>query len=115
LGFGLFGFPLHERLIDENGDHTLLDRMAPFRDRHSEKYKVRYYGLFSLGLRDRLASLREQLDGLQPNQPAVDEESQAIDQPTDHRLCPACGQIMQRKKTIPAYEYKLHISLAPSA
>jgi hypothetical protein len=68
--------------------------------------KVRYYGFFSPGLRDRLASLREQLDGLQLNQPAIDEDSQVIDQPTDHRLCPVCGQIMKKLKTIPAQVQK---------
>ena len=69
--------------------------------------KVRYYGFFSPGLRARLASLRTQLDRLQPDQPSSDDaDPQAIEQPMDHLLCPSCGQDMQKKKTIPAYEHK---------
>jgi hypothetical protein len=69
--------------------------------------RVRYYGFFSPGLRTRLASLRTQLGSLQPDQPApADGDSQAVDQSTDHPLCPACGQVMQKMKTIPAYEHK---------
>jgi len=65
--------------------------------------RVRYYGFFSPGLRTRLASLRTQLDGLQPNQTAIDGDHQPIDQPKNHLLCPSCGQVMQKKKSIPAY------------
>jgi hypothetical protein len=68
--------------------------------------KVRYYGFFSPGLHSRLASLRTQLDGLQPIQPAIDRDPQSIDPPSGHLLCPSCGQVMQKKKTIPAYERK---------
>jgi hypothetical protein len=68
--------------------------------------KVRYYGFFSPGLRTRLTSLRTQLDGLQPSQPVVAEEVQSSDPPIDHLLCPACGQVMQKKKIMPAYVHK---------
>lgn len=68
--------------------------------------KVRYYGFFSPGLRPRLASLRAQLSRLQPDQPTVDGDPQPIDPPASHLLCPACGQVMKKMKTIPAYEHK---------
>ena len=68
--------------------------------------KVRYFGFFSSGLRSRLASLRTQLDGVQLNQPAGDRDSQPSPPPTDHLLCPACGQIMQKTKTLPADVHK---------
>jgi hypothetical protein len=68
--------------------------------------KVRYYGFFSPGLRNRLTSLRAQIDRLQPDQPSIDTESQTDDQHTDHLLCPACGQVMRKMKTIPADEHK---------
>jgi hypothetical protein len=68
--------------------------------------KVRYYGFFSPGLRTRLASLLAQLSRLQSNQPSIDRASQTGDQLTDHLLCPSCGQVMQKKKTILAYEHK---------
>jgi hypothetical protein len=68
--------------------------------------KVRYYGFFSPGLRARLASLRSQLDGLQPSLPAGDRDSQSIALPTDRLLCPSCGQVMQKMKIIPAYVHK---------
>jgi hypothetical protein len=60
--------------------------------------KVRYYGFFSPGLRTRLASLRAQLDRLQPNHPSIDREQRKGDQHTDYLLCPSCGQIMQKRK-----------------
>jgi hypothetical protein len=69
--------------------------------------KVRYYGFFSPGLRPRLAQLREQLDRADPQLDAHtnDSQSQVSEQP-DYLLCPACGQIMQKLKRIPAYAEK---------
>lgn len=69
--------------------------------------KVRYYGFFSPGLRTRLAQVRAQLDSPQPQPDAhpIDSQSQVRDQP-NHMLCPVCGQIMQKLKTVPAYEHK---------
>jgi hypothetical protein len=69
--------------------------------------KVRYYGFLSPGLRNRLASLRTQLERWQPDQPSsTGGDPQTIYQPVDHPVCPACGQVMQKMKTIPAYEHK---------
>jgi hypothetical protein len=68
--------------------------------------KIRYYCFLSPGLRTRLAILRAQWDELLPNQPAGDSDPQSIDPPKYHLLSPSCGQVMQKKKTIPAYEYK---------
>jgi len=64
--------------------------------------KVRYYGLFSPGLRARLAHLRTQLEAVQPLECARDNQSQAHEGLTDLLPCPVCGQIMQKLKTIPA-------------
>jgi hypothetical protein len=63
--------------------------------------KVRYYGFFSPGWRTRLARLRKQLADIQPA--ACGEDCGAQAQP-DHSvglLCPLCGQIMLKRKTIP--------------
>ena len=59
--------------------------------------KVRYYGFFSPGLRLRLADMREQLNRFRPK---------ANHCPTDERLCPACGQVMQKLKLFPAHVRK---------
>ena len=68
--------------------------------------KVRYYGFFSPGLRARLAAVREQLDGSQPLEWANNNRSQASENHNDQLLCPVCGQIMRKLKSIPADEYK---------
>ncbi|MCJ7622167.1 MAG: transposase [Anaerolineaceae bacterium] len=68
--------------------------------------KVRYYGFFSPGLRARLACLREQLGRQQPNETSIGRESQASDQQTDSVLCPTCGQVMHKQKSIPPNERK---------
>jgi len=55
----------------------------------------------------RLAHLRTQLERWQPDQPSsTGGDPQTIYQPVDHPVCPACGQVMQKMKTIPAYEHK---------
>jgi hypothetical protein len=68
--------------------------------------KVRYYGFFSPSHRARLAYLHEQLGRSQPDEPALEKESQASDQQADSVLCPTCGQVMQKQKIIPTYERK---------
>ena len=45
-----------------------------------------------------LAYLREQLVKSQPDEPALEKESQASDQQADSVLCPTCGQVMQKQK-----------------
>jgi hypothetical protein len=70
--------------------------------------KVRYYGFLASGCRQRLASIRQQLDnppagpspGLENGAEAElqIEEHQADDPaPNPVLLCPSCGQVMQRK------------------
>jgi hypothetical protein len=68
--------------------------------------KIRYYGFFSPSHRARLACLREQLGRSQPDEPALDGEPQARDQPADCVRCPLCGQVMHKQKIMPAYERK---------
>ena len=69
--------------------------------------KVRYYGLFSPGLRLRLADMREQLNRFRPDEHTpIDREPKANHCPTDERLCPACGQVMQKLKLFPAHVRK---------
>jgi predicted RNA-binding Zn-ribbon protein involved in translation (DUF1610 family) len=69
--------------------------------------KVRYYGFLSPGLRNRLTTLHTQLERWQPDQPSsTGGDPQTIYQPVDHPVCPACGQVMQKMKTIPTYEHK---------
>lgn len=63
--------------------------------------KVRYYGFFSPSHRARLAALREQLGKSQSDEPALDREPQARDQPADCVHCPLCGQVMQKQKSCP--------------
>ena len=64
--------------------------------------KVRYYGLFSPGLRARLVSMRKQLEDIQPFECARANQSQAHENRADLLLCPVCDQPMQKLKTIPA-------------
>jgi hypothetical protein len=70
--------------------------------------KVRYYGFLASGCRQRLASIRQQLDNPPADQAPdldhrTDAESQTDDQPADDPLpnlvllCPSCGQVMQRR------------------
>jgi hypothetical protein len=69
--------------------------------------KVRYYGIFSPGLRSRLADLREQLSQFQPDEQVfTDREPLANHCPTDEVLCPACGQVMHKLKLFPAHVRK---------
>jgi hypothetical protein len=65
--------------------------------------KVRYYGFLSSGLRQRLATVCQQLTSPAFEQPAsperiIETESQTVD-PLPHQamLCPACGCIMLRR------------------
>jgi hypothetical protein len=67
--------------------------------------KVRYYGFFSSGLRQRLATLRQQLTSLSVDQPAFPEGAEteitdiliSVPLPNHAVLCPLCGRIMQRR------------------
>jgi hypothetical protein len=68
--------------------------------------KVRYYGFLSSGCRHRLAAIRQQLDNPPGGQsPALDSTDVAqtdddlADDPAPNPilLCPACGQVMQRR------------------
>ena len=68
--------------------------------------KVRYYGFLSSGCRQRLAAIRQQLDNPRGGQlPALQgtDVAQTNDDLTDDPapnpvlLCPACGQVMQRR------------------
>ncbi len=68
--------------------------------------KVRYYGFLSPGLRNRLASLRAQLDDPKPDQGIGDSPTEACEGHIGDILCPACGQVMRKMKSIPAYDHK---------
>jgi hypothetical protein len=70
--------------------------------------KVRYYGFLASGCRQRLASIRQQLNGLPAGKaPELDNginaEAQTEEHPSDDSapnsilLCPSCGQVMQRR------------------
>jgi hypothetical protein len=70
--------------------------------------KVRYYGFLASGCRQRLASIRQQLDNPPAGQsPDLDNGAEAELQTEDHPaddsgpspilLCSSCGQVMQRK------------------
>jgi hypothetical protein len=69
--------------------------------------KVRYYGFLSAGLRQRLATLHQQLGGPPADPPPVpegaDTDLQTADHPGDDPptnpvvLCPSCGRVMQRR------------------
>ena len=70
--------------------------------------KVRYYGFLASGCRQRLASIRQQLNDLPTGKaPELDngtnDESQTEEHPADDPapnsilLCPSCGQVMQRR------------------
>ena len=66
--------------------------------------KVRYYGFFSPGQRQRLAQLRQRLGGLQapeslpPTEPLETRDPAAADGPMPAQLparCPTCGEALQ--------------------
>jgi hypothetical protein len=70
--------------------------------------KVRYYGFLASGCRQRLTSIRQQLDNSSAAQapdldPGTEAESQLEAHPADDPildpivLCPSCGQVMQRR------------------
>jgi hypothetical protein len=70
--------------------------------------KVRYYGFLASGCRQRLASIRQQLNDLPAGTaPELDNgtnaESQTEEHPADDPvpnsilLCPSCAQVMQRR------------------
>jgi hypothetical protein len=70
--------------------------------------KVRYYGFLASGCRQRLASIRQQLDNPPLGQaPDLDQATEAESQtealpedpiPNPVVLCPSCGQVMQRRR-----------------
>jgi len=70
--------------------------------------KVRYYGLFSSGLRKRLAALRQKLEAGSSDLPARPEtrdekvRSTEADSYVHSHLCPVCGHPMQPGSLIPA-------------
>jgi hypothetical protein len=72
--------------------------------------KVRYYGFLSSGWRQRLATLRPQLDNTPADQsPSIDDDNTDV-QTTEHQTviplssyivrCPSCGQLMQQRRVI---------------
>jgi hypothetical protein len=69
--------------------------------------KVRYYGFLSSGLRQRLATVCQQLASAATEQPASSEgitqmETQTVDlSPHEAVLCPVCGRIMLRRPISP--------------
>jgi len=72
--------------------------------------KVRYYGFFSSGLRQRLSSLHQHLVSVQSNNPPIPNDAEPeleTNQPQpatslpDHKICcPVCGQAMKRGHVI---------------
>lgn len=66
--------------------------------------KVRYYGLFSPGMRPRLAALVQLLLALSCPEPPADTAGQQEDarSPSQVVYCPSCGQVMQRRPLPPA-------------
>ena len=70
--------------------------------------KVRYYGLFSPGLRHRLRQARRLLEAdnillENPDQPSA---TTATKPEGDHHCCPLCGQVMRPIKTIKPQRYR---------
>ena len=70
--------------------------------------KVRYYGLFSPGQRQRLKQARAILEAQTPPelQPEPEPTSTAVDDQSDpqaDRLCPECGRPMRRQKLKPGW------------
>ena len=70
--------------------------------------KVRYYGIFSSGLRKPLAALRQKLKANTSDLPAQPETRDEkfrpteVDPSTHSHLCPVCGRPMQPDSLIPA-------------
>jgi len=67
--------------------------------------KVRYFGFFSPGKRQQLASLHQQLSNLLPLSGSDHQDQQTDDQvvepsPKDPIQCPTCGQTMQLLQTL---------------
>jgi hypothetical protein len=72
--------------------------------------KVRYYGLFAPGQRQRLKQARTLLEADKPPEPEVEldpdptvPEAQAEPPPYPERLCPKCGRPMRRKTLQPGW------------
>lgn len=68
--------------------------------------KVRYYGLFAPGQRQRLKQARALLEAHSPPEPQPDPETTVTEAeesglPTSDRLCPECGRPMRRQKLQP--------------
>ena len=67
--------------------------------------KVRYYGFFSPGLRQRLATLHRHLSGAAADLAQAPEVANEVadstqrEIPSPHQVvrCPSCGQVMQRR------------------
>jgi hypothetical protein len=72
--------------------------------------KVRYYGLFAPGQRQRLKQARALLEAQHPPDPAAEldpdlttTEEEADPPAYPDRLCPKCGRLMRRKKLQPGW------------
>ncbi len=70
--------------------------------------KVRYYGLFAPGQRQRLAQTRSLLEAqissaVQPETEPTSTEADDKPLPQSDRLCPECGQPMHRQKFKPPW------------
>jgi hypothetical protein len=62
--------------------------------------KVRYYGLFRLGMRRSLARLRSQLQLLQHIAASAPQTPAARDSCTQDVICPSCGQPMRLERVL---------------
>jgi hypothetical protein len=70
--------------------------------------KIRYYGLFSPGLRQRLRQARRLLeaDNIHLENPEQPSSTVATKPEGDHYCCPRCGQVMRTIKTIKPQRYR---------
>jgi hypothetical protein len=72
--------------------------------------KVRYYGFFSPGQRQRLATLRRHLSGAAADLAQAPEVANEVADSADWEIlspppvvrCPSCGQAVQRQPVLPA-------------
>jgi hypothetical protein len=70
--------------------------------------KVRYYGLFSPGLRHRLRQARRLLEAANVSPEYLEQPSTPVVTKLegDHYCCPRCGQVMRPIKTIKPQRYR---------
>ena len=68
--------------------------------------KVRYYGLFAPGQRQRLKQARALLEAQAPAHPECEptaSEAEDLPLPSAERLCPECGRLMSAQKLKPRW------------